>query len=60
MARLVGKQSGGAGDRWHAVGAGFLGWMLDAFDFFVVIFLFDTLAARGRSFLVSPQSELVA
>jgi SHS family lactate transporter-like MFS transporter len=31
-------------DRWHAVTAGFLGWTLDAFDFFVVIFLFDTLA----------------
>ena len=30
--------------RWHAVTAGFLGWTLDAFDFFVVIFLFDTLA----------------
>lgn len=29
---------------WHAVTAGFLGWTLDAFDFFVVIFLFDTLA----------------
>ena len=26
--------------------AGFLGWTLDAFDFFVVIFLFDTLAAH--------------
>src|SRR5580700_1138597 len=33
-------------DRWHAMGAGFLGWTLDAFDFFVVIFLFDTLAAH--------------
>jgi MFS transporter, SHS family, lactate transporter len=31
-------------NRWHAVTAGFLGWTLDAFDFFVVIFLFDTLA----------------
>jgi len=31
-------------DRWHAVSAGFLGWTLDAFDFFVVIFLFDILA----------------
>jgi SHS family lactate transporter-like MFS transporter len=30
--------------RWHAVSAGFLGWTLDAFDFFVVIFLLDTLA----------------
>src|SRR5437762_7375609 len=27
-----------------AVLAGFLGWTLDAFDFFVVVFLFDTLA----------------
>ena len=33
-------------NRWHAVTAGFLGWTLDAFDFFVVIFLFDTLAAH--------------
>src|SRR5580693_8528370 len=28
----------------HAVLAGFLGWTLDAFDFFVVVFLIDTLA----------------
>src|ERR1700723_2981676 len=27
-----------------AVGSGSLGWVLDAFDFFVVVFLFDTLA----------------
>src|SRR5437870_12960682 len=31
---------------WHAVTAGFLGWTLDAFDFFVVIFLYDILAAQ--------------
>ena len=31
---------------WHAVTAGFLGWTLDAFDFFVVVFLVDTLATR--------------
>ena len=31
---------------WHAVMAGFLGWTLDAFDFFVVVFLFDTLAEQ--------------
>jgi MFS transporter, SHS family, lactate transporter len=31
---------------WHAVTAGFLGWMLDAFDFFVVVFLVDTLATE--------------
>ena len=38
-----------------AVGSGVLGWVLDAFDFFVVIFLFDTLAAHfhvGKSALV--------
>src|SRR5271155_768233 len=28
----------------HAVTAGFLGWTLDAFDFFVVVFLIDTLS----------------
>jgi SHS family lactate transporter-like MFS transporter len=30
----------------HAVLAGFLGWTLDAFDYFVVVFLFDVLAAE--------------
>jgi MFS transporter, SHS family, lactate transporter len=29
-----------------AVASGILGWILDAFDFFVVIFLFDALAAH--------------
>ena len=29
-----------------AVASGILGWVLDAFDFFVVVFLFDTLATR--------------
>lgn len=29
-----------------AVGSGICGWVLDAFDFFVVVFLFDTLAAN--------------
>ena len=33
---------------FHAVAAGFLGWTLDAFDFFVVVFLFDTLAHIPR------------
>ncbi len=33
-------------DQWHAVSASFLGWTLDAFDFFVLIFLVDTLAAQ--------------
>ncbi len=40
------SKPGTEGDRWHAMSAGFLGWTLDAFDFFVVIFLFDTLAAH--------------
>jgi MFS transporter, SHS family, lactate transporter len=34
------------GHHWHAVIASFLGWMLDAFDFFVVVFLVDTLATQ--------------
>src|SRR5260370_10087277 len=34
------KKTGGG----HAVIAGFLGWTLDGFDFFVVVFLYDTLA----------------
>jgi MFS transporter, SHS family, lactate transporter len=29
-----------------AVGSGILGWVLDSFDFFVLVFLFDVLAAR--------------
>ncbi len=32
--------------QWHAVTAGFLGWTMDAFDFFVVVFLVDTLAVQ--------------
>jgi MFS transporter, SHS family, lactate transporter len=33
--------------RWQfAVAAGVMGWILDAFDFFVVIFLFDVLAKQ--------------
>ena len=31
-------------DQQHAVAASFLGWTLDAFDFFVLVFLVDTLA----------------
>jgi MFS transporter, SHS family, lactate transporter len=30
----------------HAWLAGFLGWTLDAFDFFVIVFLYDTLAGQ--------------
>ncbi len=32
-------------ERWHAVMAGFLGWTMDAFDFFVVVFMLGRLAA---------------
>jgi len=32
--------------QWHAVSASFLGWTLDAFDFFVLVFLVDVLAAQ--------------
>jgi MFS transporter, SHS family, lactate transporter len=44
--RTESPQSGFNSARRHAMSAGFLGWTLDAFDFFVVIFLFDTLAAH--------------
>ena len=30
-----------------AVGSGILGWVLDAFDFFVVVFFFDILAGAS-------------
>jgi MFS transporter, SHS family, lactate transporter len=33
-------------DQLHAVSASFLGWTLDAFDFFVLVFLVDTLAEQ--------------
>jgi MFS transporter, SHS family, lactate transporter len=41
--------------RGYAVAAGILGWTLDAFDFFVVVFLVDTLASHfqvGKSSIV--------
>ncbi|HXY01339.1 MAG TPA: MFS transporter [Candidatus Limnocylindrales bacterium] len=37
----------------HAWMAGFLGWTLDAFDFFVIVFLYDTLA---REFSVTKKA----
>lgn len=33
-------------ERMHAVTAAFLGWTLDAFDFFIVVFLVDVLATE--------------
>jgi SHS family lactate transporter-like MFS transporter len=43
MSNETNRSGGNAGAR-HTVLAGFLGWTLDAFDFFVVVFLIDTLA----------------
>lgn len=41
------QPTGLSAPRWQlAVAAGTLGWILDAFDFFVVIFLFDALASH--------------
>jgi MFS transporter, SHS family, lactate transporter len=45
----------GSSGRRHAVLASFLGWTLDAFDFFVIVFLYDNLA---RQFGV-PKSAIV-
>lgn len=39
----------------HAVTAGFLGWTLDAFDFFVVVFLLDILS---KQFAV-PKKDII-
>ncbi len=55
MSDLPREASGESADRWHAIGAGFLGWTLDAFDFFVVIFLLDTLAEHFHV----PKSDIV-
>ena len=43
---MAAAQNAGRSSQFHAVAAGFLGWTLDAFDFFVVVFLFDSLAAQ--------------
>ena len=42
-------------DQYHAVTASFLGWMLDAFDFFILVFMMDILA---RQFGV-PKKDIV-
>lgn len=48
---------------WHAITAGFLGWTLDAFDFFVLVFLVDTLARQfgvGKSEIVLTLTATLA
>src|SRR5438045_8561378 len=51
------RASGGLSrrDQWHAVTAGYLGWTLDAFDFFVLVFLVDVLAVQ----FVVPKSAII-
>src|ERR1700740_2679718 len=43
---MAAAKHAGPRSQFHTVAAGFLGWTLDAFDFFVVVFLFDSLAAQ--------------
>lgn len=40
------QPSSSAANTRHAVLAGFFGWTLDAFDFFVVVFLYDALSQQ--------------
>ena len=49
----VANAPGFSRSQFHAVAASFLGWTLDAFDYFVVVFLVDTLA---REFHVGKAS----
>src|SRR6516225_10646110 len=44
--REIASSSLSTGGHGFAVAAGTLGWMLDAFDFFVVVFLLDALAVH--------------
>ena len=45
-ARLSSSPTRSPVEQRHAVIASFLGWTLDAFDFFVLVFLVDTLAVH--------------
>ena len=51
-----GRAAGGGGDHRSAVLAGFLGWTLDAFDFFLVVMC---LTAIGREFHKSDKEMAV-
>jgi len=46
VSKLAGSPAALPGTRWHAVSASYLGWALDAFDFFTVVFLIGILAAH--------------
>ena len=44
----------------HALAASFLGWTLDAFDFFILIFMMDRVAAEfsvTKAAIVATRSE---
>jgi SHS family lactate transporter-like MFS transporter len=45
MAKITASTTG---QQFHAVTASFLGWTMDAFDFFVVVFLLDSLAEHFK------------
>jgi MFS transporter, SHS family, lactate transporter len=50
-------------DQIHAVAASFIGWTMDAFDYFVVVFLVDTLAREfhvGRAEIVLTLTATLA
>jgi SHS family lactate transporter-like MFS transporter len=41
--------SGWTSEQKHVVAASFLGWALDAFDFFILVFVLKDIAAEFRS-----------
>ncbi|MGH9655437.1 MAG: MFS transporter, partial [Bryobacteraceae bacterium] len=51
------EKTAGARDQWSALIASFLGWTLDAFDFFLVVFC---LTAIGKEFHQSDAEVAVA
>ncbi len=44
--QVPGKRVRAPAYHWHAIAASYLGWTLDAFDFFIVVFLVDILARQ--------------
>ncbi len=56
-ASAPGRAAAAAGDHWAALAASFLGWTLDAFDYFLVVFC---LTAIGQEFHKSDASMALA
>ncbi len=48
--------AGWTSEQRHVVAASFLGWTLDAFDFFLLVFVLKDIAAEFRTML--PMSAL--